>query len=241
MEKNIFDYITDKGWRELLSPLFTSDYGKWLSNFIEGQYKNSIVYPKKENIFRALNETPLKDLKVVILGQDPYHDGSAVGLAFDNDVDSKYTPSYSLRNIICAVERDYEDEMLLLHPTIEGWAKQGVLLLNTALTVIEKKPESHLSAWAGFTEYLIKRLNKQDNDFPQQWGVVYMLWGKKAQAFKPMINEKLNWILESGHPAAERYYPNIFLECKHFSNANEYIAAANGKEAIIHWDKNVLV
>ena len=236
----IFNNIEDKGWRELLQPLFSSEYGEWLANFIEQAYQVTTTYPEKQYIFRALNETSLSNLKVVIIGQDPYHDGSATGLAFDNDENyDSFTngvvarPSYSLNNIITAVEKDCNT--IKLYPSLDKWAKQGVLLLNTALTVEKGLPESHLKAWEGFTNYLLQALNKEEA-LAKTRGIHYFLWGKKAQNFKKFINQKYSYIHECGHPAAERYHKGIFLDnCNHFSEANKQILKDNGNAFEIDW------
>lgn len=182
---------------------------------IESTEKNlNEVYPSKENIFRAFNLCQFKDLKVIIIGQDPFHTPDvANGLAFSiNPTKTKKVPP-SLLRILKEAKDDVgaEEQYDLSH-----WAKQGVLLLNTALTVKKSTPESHLLVWIKFTETLLKNISDYHS------GIIYILWGKKAQYFKQFINEDTNYILEAGHPSPLNSRNN-FLGCKHFSKVNEIL------------------
>lgn len=189
------------------------------------------VYPPKEMILRAFELTPFENVKVVILGQDPYHGrGQAHGLSFSVPIGIKPPPS--LENIF----KELESDMGIPRPNhgnLEKWAKQGVLLLNTILTVEESKPLSHANiGWEMFTYSIITELIRKENP------VVFMLWGKKAQ----ITNSGLSWselikktfphhlVLEAAHPSP--YSANKgFFGCKHFSKANEFLVK-NGREAV---------
>lgn len=184
------------------------------------------VYPASSDVFKAFSLTPFRNLKVVILGQDPYHDGSADGLAFSNSTKRGLRPSPSLRNILKEVERDvYNGLWLDQNPDLTRWAEQGVLLLNTSLTVREKQAESHLRFWEKFTETLLRGISDYST------GVIYLLWGKKAQYYKRFINEKTNYVLEAGHPSPLNR-ANPFVGCGHFSKVNEILKSQDQEQII---------
>lgn len=189
------------------------------------------VYPKPaKNIFRALNECP--DPKVVILGQDPYFNiGQANGLAFDVNRDVTVPPS--LRNILREMEDDlgiiegYSEEGIEIAPSHLGHLpQQGVLLLNTALTVKPKEAGSHTEIWKPFTENLIKQLNSKDN-------IVWILWGNHAKSYKKYITNKTHHILEGVHPMPLAANRGGFFGCKYFSKANEFLKSTN--QETINW------
>lgn len=185
-------------------------------------------HPAGENIFRALNECKPEDLKVVILGQDPYHDGSATGLAFDNKIkDNNWkllSRSPSLINIMLEMKNDirddlFDDESDENSTYLEHLPSQGVLLLNTALTVQHDKAGSHTKLWEPFTEQLIKDINKLDN-------IVWILWGNHAKAYKKLIENKTHYIIEGGHPSPlNRTVP--FAGGKYFSECNSFLRTIN--------------
>lgn len=160
---------------------------EFLNNLDENKEK---YYPDTENIFKCFYSTPFNNLKVVLLGQDPYHNGSATGLCFDVKFGNKINPS--LQNIYKELENEG------YYPTKDGnlehWAKQGILLLNTALTVAEKCPESHLDLWSGFIKKVFEKLSKKDH-------IIWMIFGKKASNWKEYIINKNHIILESTHPS----------------------------------------
>jgi len=171
-----------------------------------------IIFPMESNILRAFKEVPFDSVQVVILGQDPYHDGSATGLAFDNSVAKK--PSPSLRNILKEVAEDTGEK-----PTpkvlsyLEHLPTQGVLLLNTALTVEKGSPESHLELWQEFTQEVIKALNAKQK-------LVWVLWGAKAQKFSKNINPN-HTIVAAAHPSPFSYHK--FKGCKCFTEVNKHL------------------
>lgn len=186
----------------------------------------SNTYPDNKVVFRALNECPPDKLKVVILGQDPYHDGSATGLAFDNKADQKRL-SPSLKTILQELSSDEgvpnatrgENSWLDYLPV------QGVLLLNTALTVEKGKAGSHTEQWKPFTTQLLTDIQKLDN-------IVWILWGNHAKSFKPLITNTTHYIIEGGHPSPlNRSVP--FAGGKYFSRCNEFLKSTN--QSPIKW------
>ena len=201
-------------WYKILDPIFRSGYFRKLVDQHRKNITNSIVYPKRGKTFRAFQMCPLESVKVVILGQDPYHDGSATGLAFANDGVGRVSPS--LRNIIQTVKNDFGD--VEVSTDLESWAKQGVLLLNTALTVERGKAGSHLDLWMPFTRDIITRLSVEKPD------LVWVLWGKKAQDYeKHIMYPSGHTILKAPHPAAESYSGGKagFFTCEHFKKIND--------------------
>jgi len=183
-------------WYNLLKPIvYTERFDKLLSD-LNVLYKKEKVFPQKGDIFNAFRICPYNKLKVVILAQDPYFtEGQATGLAFANP-DNALPISPSLQKIFNSIERDYYDG-LLLNPdiTLESWAKQGVLLLNSYLTVRKNAPGSHSKIWGGFCRVVLKRI--ADNNK----GVVFCLWGNDAKQYKKYIEDTGNYIVEAEHPA----------------------------------------
>lgn len=184
------------------------------------------IYPAPHRIFRAFKECPLENLKVVILGQDPYHDGSANGLCFDVLKGKKVPPS--LNNIFkemvndVPVQKSTEEDSYLGH-----LPKQGVLLLNTALTVTPKSPGSHTELWRKFTESVVVSLNRVDN-------LVWILWGNHAKAFKPLITNSTHVLIEGGHPSPlNTSKSSPFIGGKYFSTCNEILKLKTKEE--IKW------
>ena len=219
-----------QSWRRVLDPVLTSEKFRQLGATLLKQYDEHTVYPEKENLFRAFQLCDYNDLKVVIIAQDPYHNkDAATGLCFANpDEYTKISPS--LRNIIREVENECQETYTGFNTDLEHWAKQGVLLLNTALTVEQGQPGSHLAQWAFFTKAVISIIAHNNP------GTIFMLWGKKAQAFAtPSMDEHCH-VLKAAHPAAEVYKNNAgFFGCEHFTAANKLIASANGEGYEINW------
>ncbi len=202
-------------WRQVLEAEFSKPYFKELSEFIDREYSSEEIFPPRNLIFNALEKCPLDKVKVVIIGQDPYHDvGQAHGLCFSVADGVKIPPS--LVNIFKEIERDLAAPI----PTsgnLERWAEQGVLMLNAVLTVRAHNAASHAKkGWEKFTDAIIKAV--ADNNI----GVVYMLWGKYAQSKCAMVNPAKNLILQSVHPSPLSAYRG-FLGCSHFSQANNYL------------------
>lgn len=206
--------IFGEGWYCLLEDLFNSGDFKSIGKTLNKSKKK--YYPERGDIFNAFRLCPLEKLKVVILGQDPYHDGSATGLAFSNRSDSTVL-SPSLRNIFKEVENDlYNGLKLNQSPNLERWAEQGVLLLNTALTVEKGNPGSHAELWDSFTKVVLQRISKE---IP---AVVYLLWGSHAKGYLECINRETNFILVSPHPSPLSASRGFFGN-KHFSKCNQVL------------------
>ena len=203
-------------WAKLLQDEFRQDYYKKLYMRINEEYHTHRVYPPAEDIFNALHLTPAEDVKVVILGQDPYHEeGQAHGLCFS--VKPKVDIPPSLQNIY----KELHDDLGLYIPNngfLEKWAKQGVLMLNTVLTVRAHMANSHKNlGWENFTDAVIKAVNKQDRP------IVFMLWGRPAQNKKALLGNPKHLILEAPHPSPLSAYRGFF-GCRHFSKANSFLA-----------------
>ena len=213
----------NKEWDEILRDEMNKEYYKNLIEYLKDEYDKGIVYPPKDCVFNAFNYTPLSKVKCVIFGQDPYHnDGQAHGLAFSVNKNIQVPPS--LVNIYKELETDIgikvPDNGYLV-----SWAKQGVLLLNTVLTVRAHEPNSHKSkGWEKFSDAVIDVLNKQNRP------IVYMLWGKPAQQKKKRLNNTNHLVLTAPHPSPLSAYRGFF-GCKHFSMANEFLQN-NGLEGI---------
>ncbi len=210
-------------WLEAIGEEFRKPYYKELYDFVKEEYNTVTVYPPSDDIFNALHLTALKDVKVLVLGQDPYHGANqAHGLSFSVLPGQRIPPS--LRNIY----QELHDDLGCYIPNngyLEKWAKQGVLMLNTVLTVRAHKPNSHQGkGWEHFTDAIIEAVNKEDRP------IVYLLWGRPAQSKMSMLNNPKHLILKAPHPSpysADRG----FFGCRHFSQANEFLKA-NGQEPV---------
>ena len=207
-------------WLEAVSDEFHKDYYKQLYEFVREEYRTTTVYPPAEDIFNALHLTPLSEVKVVILGQDPYiNEHEAHGLCFSvmPDVSPKDIPP-SLKNIY----QELHDDLGLYIPDngyLEKWARQGVLLLNTVLTVRAHQSASHQGkGWEKFTDAIISAVNEVDRP------VVFMLWGSHARSKKAMLNNPAHLYLEAPHPSPLSAYRGFF-GCRHFSRCNEFLEA----------------
>lgn len=214
-----------QNWLEILQDEFEKPYFKNLQKFLEYEYKNYTIYPKPENIFNALNSVKFKDVKVVIIGQDPYHEpNQAHGLSFSVEKDVVLPPS--LQNIYKEIKNDLGEEMGN-SGNLSCWAKQGVLLLNTVLTVRKGQANSHQNkGWETFTSKIIELLNKRESP------MVFLLWGNSAKRIGEKITNPNHLILKASHPSPLSAY-NGFFGCKHFSKANEFLKKCNYKE--IDW------
>ena len=202
-------------WDEQLSELFNSvSYAK-LREFLKQEYSNHTIYPSMYNIFNALKSVKLQDIKVVLIGQDPYHEpNQAMGLSFSVPKGTPLPPS--LKNIFKEIENE-TGKKLGNSGDLTGWANQGVLLLNTVLTVREHLANSHKNkGWEDFTDGVIKIISSKRD------GVVFFLWGANARQKKQLIDEKKHLILECAHPSPLSAY-NGFFGCNHFIKANEYL------------------
>jgi uracil-DNA glycosylase len=218
-------------WYRRLRTMLEGEQFANLGRFLASERMRTTVYPERDNVFKAFQETPFNDVKIVILGQDPYHNGSATGLAFANP-NTNMVPQPSLKRVLLEVENDVYngfDFNTVVNFDLTNWASQGVLLLNTALTTVAGKAGSHTKQWAFFTEAVIDALNEGHS------GLIWMLWGNHAKSFGDKINILRHIILEAGHPASGVYGKDLFAGCKHFSQANEILERANGKDTRIKW------
>lgn len=209
-------------WKNILDQEKKKEYFKELMVFLKEEYKSDInIFPKKNKIFTAFNETPIKDVKVVIIGQDPYHgEGQAHGLSFSIEDSPKLPPS--LKNIYKELKRDL-DIPISDNGNLLSWAKQGVLLLNSVLTVQEKTPGSHRKkGWEEFTDRIIEELNQKEN-------IIFMLWGNDAKKKGEHIDRQKHLVLESAHPSP--FSVKNFQGNAHFSKANKYLKS-KGLETI---------
>lgn len=202
-------------WDELLKNEFQKPYFKTLIEFIKKEYKTKTIYPKQNEVFNAFRYTNFDNVKVVILGQDPYHEpNQAEGLSFS--VGNNVLKPPSLQNIF----KELENDLLIQFPkhnSLKPWTKEGVLLLNAVLTVEEHKAASHKNkGWEQFTDEVIKIVNEKTTP------VVFILWGSYARAKKSLITNKKHCIIESAHPSPLSAY-NGFFGSKPFSRANEFL------------------
>ena len=212
-------------WEDIIDLEKQKDYYKKLKEEIDKRYETTTVFPEKQNIFKAFSLTKLDNLKVVILGQDPYHGfGQAQGLAFSTPANIKNPPS--MQNILKEIQSDLGKKSICEDGDLTPWAKQGVLLLNTILTVEESKPKSHHNlGWEVFTDNIIKYISDNCED------TIFILWGSPAISKTKLIDRKKHHILTAPHPSPLSSYRGFF-GCKHFSQTNDILKSLN-KEAII--------
>ena len=216
--------MIENDWLQAVGGEFRKPYYKELYEFVKQEYSTRVIYPPADDIFNALHFTPLKEVKVLILGQDPYHNEHlAHGLSFSVLPEQKEIPP-SLQNIY----QELHDDLGCYIPNngyLEKWARQGVLMLNTVLTVRAHQANSHQGkGWEKFTDAIIEAVNEQDRP------IVYMLWGRPAQNKIPMLNNPKHLILKAPHPSPLSAYRGFF-GCQHFSQANEFLKA-HGVEPI---------
>ena len=210
------DIRIHQSWKTALAIQFSQPYWETLTTKVRSDYLSKTVYPPAPHIFSAFDLCPFDAVKVVIVGQDPYHGvKQANGLSFS--VNNGVTLPPSLRNIYKEISNDL-DITPLPSGDLSRWAKQGVLMLNSVLTVLAGKPASHAKiGWEQFTDAAIQSLNDQRKN------IVYMLWGKYAQAKGAVINREQNLVLTSGHPSP--YSESLFFGKHHFSQCNNYLVA----------------
>lgn len=216
--------MTNNYWDVVLKEEYEKNYFKNIAMFINKEYKEKIVYPPKRDILRALKLTDYNDVKVVILGQDPYHgENEANGLSFSVNEGIKLPPS--LKNIY----KELYDDLGITKTTgdLTSWANQGVLLLNSVLTVLKDTPTSHSKiGWQEYTDAIIKKLNEREKP------IVFILWGNYARSKKNLITNKRHYIIESPHPSP--FSANSgFIGSRPFSKTNEFLKKNNIKE--IEW------
>ncbi len=214
-------------WHEIIGPLKDTTYFRHAMSFVaERRRQGDIIYPKASDVFNAFKYTPLSKLKVVILGQDPYHEpNQAMGLSFSVPVGTRCPPS--LMNIYKELSLEYPDFRTPDHGNLIPWARQGVLLLNATLTVKAGEAFSHAGqGWEEFTDAVVAALNKNCEH------LVYILWGNSARKKAATVDPERNLILESAHPSPLSASRGFF-GCNHFVKANEYLKAHGLRE--IDW------
>lgn len=207
-------FLIRKSWYEKLLSEFEKPYYKSLENFLENEYKTKTIYPKPENVFNSINKVPLEKIKVVIIGQDPYHEpNQAHGLSFS--VESGVENPPSLKNIFKEIET--ETGIKNTCGNLTKWASQGVLLLNTVLTVEKGKANSHKGkGWENITLKIIQIINEQNSP------IVFLLWGSQAQSFSKFLTNPNHLVLKCAHPSPLSCY-NGFFGCGHFVKTNEFL------------------
>lgn len=219
------DVKIESSWKAVLKEEFEKDYFLKLTQFVRNEYSSKQIFPAGKDIFNAFDLCPFDQVKVVIIGQDPYHNiGQAHGLCFSVNDGIDFPPS--LINIFKEIQRDLEIPMPQ-SGNLTRWAEQGVLLLNATLTVEAHKAGSHQGrGWEQFTDAAIRAINNHKK------GIVYMLWGSYAQQKAAFVDSAENLVLKTVHPSPLSAYRG-FIGCGHFSTANNYLKTNN--KSIINW------
>jgi uracil-DNA glycosylase len=222
----MIENLKSKDWQVILKDEIDKNYFKELTNFVSKEYKDAVCYPPKKDIFQAFNYCNFKDVKVVILGQDPYHGfGQANGLCFSVSDGISFPPS--LKNIFKEIETDLNIPFPI-SGNLERWASQGVFLLNSVLTVEEGKPESHKNkGWEKFTDFIIQKLSETEEQ------IIFLFWGSFAKKKGSKINRLKHIVLESGHPSPLSANRGFWFGNKHFSKTNNFLEKNN--KPIISW------
>lgn len=218
--------IFNNSWDILLEKELEKEYFKNLKKTLIKEYKEKTIYPKKEDIFKSLKYVDFISCKVLILGQDPYHnENQADGFSFSVPLNIKPPPS--LLNILKETESDLKITQPKNRACLLKWAKQGVLLLNAILTVVKNSPRSHSKiGWQKFTDTIISILNKKNKP------IVFILWGNFAIKKEKLITNKIHLILKASHPSPLSAYKGFF-GCKHFSKTNSFLKKTN--QTPINW------
>ncbi|RZV16109.1 uracil-DNA glycosylase [Aliarcobacter butzleri] len=212
-------------WKDIIENEQQKPYYEKLKEEIDKRYENSIVFPEKQNIFKVFSLTKFEDLKVVILGQDPYHGiGQAQGLSFSTPSNIKNPPS--MVNILKEINDDLGKKSVCEDGDLTPWAKQGIMLLNTILTVEQGLAKSHHNlGWEIFTDNIIKYISDNKEN------VIFLLWGSPAISKTKLIDKNKHFILTAPHPSPLSVYRG-FYGCKHFSKTNEILKKLNKEEII---------
>ena len=213
-------------WDNILKDEFNKDYFKKLMLTVRDEYNKKIIFPRKDEVFKAFRYTPYQNVKVVILGQDPYHgDGEAEGLSFSVPKNIKIPPS------LINIYKELHNDLGITppnHGNLSSWAKEGVLLLNSVLTVIKDHAASHEGlGWETFTDNVIKLINEKDTP------VVFILWGRFARSKKKLIDNPIHLVIESAHPSPLSAY-NGFFNSHPFSRTNDYLISKGIRP--INWE-----
>ncbi len=219
------DIEIEASWKKVLSSVVAEKWFEKLRDFVRKEYLSKTIYPQPKNLFAAFNKTPFEKVSVVILGQDPYHGtGQAHGLCFSVPQGVPLPPS--LRNIFKEISADIGIEKDYTNGNLDGWAEQGVLLLNAVLTVEKDKAASHAGqGWELFTDEVIKKISSEKEH------CVFILWGTYARKKKELIDSSKHLVLESAHPSPLSAH-NGFFGNKHFSQTNTYLKNHSKKEIV---------
>jgi uracil-DNA glycosylase len=219
------EVVIEESWKKELKDFFETETFNALSSFVKDEYLSKKVFPTPRNIFRAFSLTPFSKVKVVILGQDPYHgEGQAVGLSFSVPEGVVVPPS--LKNIYKEIESDLGTKKDFSSGDLELWARQGVLLINAVLSVVANTPASHKGkGWEEFTDTVIQRLSDKHEH------LVFMLWGNFARGKRSLIDTNKHLVLEAPHPSPFSVHTGFF-GCKHFSQCNSYLKDHKKKEIL---------
>ncbi len=221
--------LVGNSWEGILRPLLQSNYMSSLIEFLNESYKLNTIRPSKANIFKPFKETPFTDLRVVIIGKEPYDDNSNTGIPFANDNNFGKLFNPQLLKVLRCVENDiYDGIRLNLDYTLEDWTIQDVLLLNTSLTMEAGKTGSHSKYWRNFIRETLKIINEWKT------GTIFLLWGEEAQQFKQYINVEKNYVLECEHPEIAVKEKRDW-NCNHFSETNKILNILNGPSGEIEW------
>ena len=212
-------------WKTIIDQEREKDYFVELKKVIDEKYNSTTIFPEKKNIFKAFELTDYENLKIIIIGQDPYHgENQAQGLAFSTPKDVKNPPS--LVNILKEIQSDTNKPSINKDGDLTSWAKQGVLLINTILTVEEAKPKSHHNiGWEIFTDNIIKHINQNFDN------IIFILWGANAIKMSKFIDKDKHHILTSPHPSPLSSYRGFF-GCKHFSKSNDILRGLDLEEIV---------
>ncbi len=212
-------------WKTIIDQEREKDYFVELKKVIDEKYNSTTIFPEKKNIFKAFELTDYENLKIIIIGQDPYHgENQAQGLAFSTPKDVKNPPS--LVNILKEIQLDTKKPSINTDGDLTSWAKQGVLLINTILTVEEAKPKSHHNlGWEIFTDNIIKHINQNFDN------IIFILWGANAIKMSKFIDKDKHHILTSPHPSPLSSYRGFF-GCKHFSKSNDILRGLDLEEIV---------
>ena len=210
-----------KTWNEVINAIKNRPYGRYLFDFVEEEYSKNVCYPPKELLFNAFNLTPLEEVKVVIIGQDPYHEpGQAMGLCFSVPEGVKLPPS--LKNIIKEIENEYHTPIDMKNGDLTYLAKQGVLMLNAFLSVRAHEAMSHnIKEYSLFLKDILLEIDSLDTP------VVFMLWGGPARKLKKYIHNNNRLVLEANHPSPLSANRGGWFGCNHFIKCNEYLEKHN--------------
>lgn len=217
-------------WSDFFNKISRDDYMVKLNRFLDEEYNNYVIYPKRINLFKAFELTPLKEVKVVIMGQDPYHEPEqAMGLAFSVPEQCKLPPS--LVNIYSEIQNEYNEPFMNIGGDLTYLCKQGVLLINTIFTVREHQPLSHnIPEYKKLSTEIIKMLNSLNQP------IVFLLWGKNAQQYSKFLNNDKHLVLCATHPSPLGANKGGWFGCNHFKITNEFLIK-NGVKPI-NWLKN---